>query len=531
MLFGIVARSASTRAWLWAAPLVRALEQGRPCVLVSPLSPEATDFDLVLRDVPGKGLLLRAVEDGRLRVLSFQGDFAINLCRLGAAGFVRELDAQGLELETVIAVDQADELFSTHDSAATLQQAATYRHWALPRGHTFVLGFLNVTPSNPLLGGNQAALSYFAGLADASMGKHGLVLQAEFWESNDQVDAETLAAIGAWPEMSLRVVNGRHASASQGDERSRALAWYVGPPDAALLDQADQVQWEVVDSLQPLFASHAPERHAVLVIDRSTNFDDFLCQLQSLRSRLGSNHKIVLRESGFRLREFPQRAMLKAAGADAVISQAEPLANAAALLRDLSSQPIDNTRADDLLVKNEELQTLALIQLARGGRLPLSQFIAEVEEVLSHGEPLQMPCTLAEIPCTQEAGDGVLFFPVLFPEATTRPGDLSTSAAGVQLYFLKGCRQHDAVKVIERVLHHGEPLQSSDRLNLYSGFSAVRSRLKELTAEEPAEGLNNRETQDARAKAEAAWRANASDLPAAVDRLIAQAAARSRRSA
>ena len=84
LLYGMVVKGTRARGWLWAAPLIRALEHGRSCVLITSLNPASGDFQLVLRHVPGAIVLQTAIEDGRLALLLPTGDNSVNLYRRGA---------------------------------------------------------------------------------------------------------------------------------------------------------------------------------------------------------------------------------------------------------------------------------------------------------------------------------------------------------------------------------------------------------------------------------------------------------------
>jgi hypothetical protein len=497
-LYAIGLETAAARGALWVAPIRAALAEGRPCVLITPLSPDQGTFATVLRQGGAPTELSAAFEQQRLKLFTANADHDTHLFRRGAAGYVQELDHFGIEDGALIVIDQSDDLFTPHDHQAVVQQARIYGEWARQRGHTMLLLFLRSSASRPILDGNQAALQHFCGVARVQPEANGLLMQMDFWRTpaGDQVgrslsfgaDTSTHAlppqAAGPATPADLPARGQAPATAEEGREgrisprapRGRQRVWYVGPAEAGLDALATQVQWLRARSINELLTRVASQKkgaNALVALGESTDFGLFVQQMQDLRALLGPHARIVVRESRYRVREHLQRKLLLRAGVDNVLAAVAPPSTWAALLTGERVAPPEVITVPASLAL-EDWQPM-LVEPPASGWLANGLFLQQADAALQRNRALEVPSTLAEVEVRRESDvdwDAAA-------ACAARRGDLATRTADTLVFLLQGCRERDAVQVVNRWLSNQGLQQGVKRTSLFAD-EAIAERLDDL---------------------------------------------------
>jgi hypothetical protein len=471
-MYAMGVETAAARGGLIVVPLLSALSEGRPCVLITPLEPDEDAFKDMLLAVPGAAALPAALHDGRLKLFCAIGDYGVNLFIHGAVGFVRELEQFGVEPGSLVVIDQADDLFTAHDHLAAAHQAQVYQQWCRSQGHTLLMLHLRSSPARPLLDGNQAALQPFSGVARITSERGGLCMSVDFWR--------TATGCRVGEAMSLDTFWGAATAAARTAVETagslREEFWYAGPHDADFAVSTHDVRWRRVDSVDDILRAGGAGQGALLVFDAADDFSTFLERVVALRRLMGEQARIVVRESHYRLREHLQRRMLLWAGADAVLARNDPATMAAELLR----APRNGTALDAAVPSEATMDrwTDLAANSRRIGLLPTAHFTVEAEELLRRSGFLDIPCTLAEVHVEGEREPG---WPPI-EHLVTRTGDLATSAHGAQIFLLHGCRDRQALEVVTRWIEHAGGC-AVDRITLFTGHASIAKRLGALRVE------------------------------------------------
>lgn len=486
-LYAIGLETAAARGALWVAPIRAGLAEGRPCVLITPLSPEQDTFAAVLRQGGHQSELASAFEAQRLKLFTASADHDTHLFRRGAAGYLQELDHFGVGDEALIVIDQSDDLFTPHDHQAVVQQARLYGEWARQHGHTMLLLFLRSSASRPILDGNQAALQHFGGVARVQPEANGLVMQMDFWRTSagDQLGGVRLLG-GDGPAADPPPAAPASPRSPSRAARGRQRVWYVGPVEPGLDALDAQIQWLRARSMNELLtrvASQKKDANALITLGDLADFGLFLQQVQDLRALLGPDARIVLRESRQRVRAHLQRKLLLHAGVDSVLACDEPPAAWAPLLTGarLPSPEVITVPAS---LRLEDWQPL-LNEPAASGWLTGERFLQQAHDALQRNHRLEVPCTLAEV---ETRGDSEVDWDTAAACAARR-GDLATRSASTLLFLLQGCRERDAVQVVNRWLAEQGLQQGVKRTSLFAD-EAIADRLDDLRQDlgAPADG-------------------------------------------
>ena len=475
---GLVVQDASSRGLLWVRLVLEALERGRPCVLITALDPGSDEFDWVIERAENADLLRAALDDGRVMAFTAIGDYGFNLFRLGANGLLRELDKFGLKSGSVVVVDQAEDFFTPHDPAATLRQVSHYRQWCNQRQHQLALLFLRSSPERPPLGGNQAALSYFNALFNASVRRSGLHLQSLMSRDELAIGLDGYArhalADGSMGRELEEVVDFQALFAAPRPPSvrpDRPAAWYVGSYLGEVSKQWPQFAWRCASDINDLMSHETAVDVIVVDFDGELALREFSDRLAVLRQSMASTSRLVVRETAGRIREFPQRRLLKAVGVDDFSDRYAPLP-----ATDGQSPASDTAKARSPLEIDQLLSLVdggTLSNQARG--LTLSEFVDQALERLEINERLGFPCTLAELSDTAS-----LSVALDRADLSIRPGDLFGRAQSSGLWLLQGCPASEAVRVVHRVLEMvGAP--GVGAISLFSDVESIVQRLSTLT--------------------------------------------------
>lgn len=475
-VYAVGIETAAARLPILLAPLQSALLAGRPCVLITRLDPRECPLSEVLergrRALEGVG----EIEPARLQVLSAVGDYAVNLFMHGAEGYVAELDRNIITPGSLVLVDEADDLYTLHDHGALVQQARTYQAWCQRHRHTMLQLHLRTGTHRPMLDGNQAAAQYLAGVARVTAQPEGLRLTTDFWTTPSGLRIGSVVALES------------QVPAPTRPDASRPHLWYVGPTEGELDELGRQFAVRraasVAEVLRWTRGGHNDGLSIVVTLDSCPGFAGCLEQLAQLRAAVGERTRIVVRESGYRLREYTQKRQLLRAGVDLVLPHTQPLPKLARQLLLLQLRPPRNEArsAETAAAAGEVPEPWVLeLQLDPGAEAPSgTAFVDEAERRVLSSASWQVPCALVEVEfedntATEASARGALKF--------GRSGDLTVATTpSARLFFLHGCRGRDGINAVTRDMDD-DLAQRVRRIHLHAGDSAIVERLGQLRAE------------------------------------------------
>jgi len=476
-MHGIVVQDASARGQLWVQLVLTALNQGRPCVLITELDPASDEFSWVIQHADYDGRFRAAIDDGLLSVFMTTGDYIFNLFRLGARGLLGELDEYGVRSGSVVIIDQADDFFTPHDPAATVRQASQYRRWCFEHEHQVAMLFLRGSPLHPPLAGNQAALSYFNAMIGASVRLSGLHLErlvnaASPVAAFDKLVGRPIANSESMESSSdaVDIYSIFDVSQRSNSHSGRPQAWYIGGFLFEVIQQWPQYAWRRVRDLDELMNVENSADTIVIDVAGDAELRTFANRLFELRNTVGFASHIVVRETDWRIREFPQRRLLKAAGVSVITARHAPFP----ALGEHSDRS-ELAGAEQHLVFEAFLSADDdMLGSTRASDLPLSEFVDQARSRVDRNERLGFPCTLAEVVETQ------LLRETLGRTASgVRPNDLSCQAPGRRLWLLQGCPASESVRVIQRALERSGVFTIA-AVSLFADAASIKSRLEAL---------------------------------------------------
>ncbi len=242
-VYAVGIETAAARLPLLLAPVQAALRAGRPCVLITRLNPEQGPLADVL--VHARKLIDAFGVGGtdRLQVFTAVGDYGVNLLLHGAERYLQELDQFELASGSLVLIDEADDLYTSHDHGALVQQAKAYQAWCARHQHTMVQLHLRTSAHHPLMEGNQAAAQYLSGIARVTSQLGGLQAAIDFWESSSGTRTGVvvpleplLSSLRSNPAMNGAATASSPAATSEpaGTVAPLPCVWYVATPDVDL---------------------------------------------------------------------------------------------------------------------------------------------------------------------------------------------------------------------------------------------------------------------------------------------------------
>lgn len=497
-VYAVGIETAAARLPMLLAPLQAALRSGRPCVLITRLTPEEAPFADVLAHARQMVEATGGAGAAHLQVFTAVGDYAVNLFLHGVDRYLQELDQFEIAPGSLLLIDEADDLYTPHDHVALVQQARTYRAWCERHQHTMVQLHLRTSAHRPLMEGNQAAAHYLSGLARVTSHPEGLRMAIDFWESPAGVQTGLVMPLDPLmtPSRRLPAMNGvaagfTAAAAPQPGSVAAALpsVWYVGQPDADLGDWRRQFKVRTAASLTEVLPwrrdDESDSLSIVVTLASLDEFAGFVEQLAQLRANAGDRARIVVRESRYRLREHTQKRLLLRAGVDSVLPPSQSLKDLAPLLLQPRLEPaVEVTDAD-----GDASEPLALEAQSTDeeGWLCRSAFVDEAERRMQRSMLRQVPCALAEIDFEDLPAPDEVSAAKMEPQAG-RTGDLTTALPGARFFFLQGCRGRDVMSVVTRCMDDAAA-RRVQRIHLYTGESAIVDRLAQLRQEAASETL------------------------------------------
>lgn len=476
-LYAVQVSSPPARSALLTLSLSAAVRAEQPSVLVTNGS---------LRRILGRGRLQEAIRDESLAVFTLRESTAKNIFRHGPERFVQELDLFGFPPEALYVFDGADDLFTLQDPFIAAEQIRCYREWVRERDGCGLLIFSLLGSNSQFASTYQSLLDHVDGAVRLESGKEQLEWIVDFWASPTGVVASR--ALRARIES-----NGVLSIAENAGEKTigkTQLGMGEGSPDATVLAKAKDEQdvyymdstlagiakgapgkWTLCDSLVGLMHASrgAVAAAAILVFDRSTDLRQLAQAVHTLRTSLGKQFKIIVRELDASLR-YQNELLLLRLGANLILHRDVPVARLQLSIQSLNGQMF----ARDIDVNFDH--ALASVSVTKGvGYCAAPQFVQQVSDIVERSKALSIPYALirAKAPVGTTVEQAVPRFKL------TRNGDMVTAINDDIFLFLSACPEASLLPTLKRVA--GDRFQDDFReMSFAIQEAAVKTQLAEL---------------------------------------------------
>ena len=442
-LYVVQVSSPPARSALATLSLGAAIRADQPAALVSNGS---------VRRLLTKGRLAEAVREDRVSIFTLKESAAKNIFRHGAERFVQELDLFEFPPGGFYVFDGADDIFTLQDPFIAAEQIRVYREWVRDKEGCGLLVFSLLGASSQFAGTYQALLDHVDGAVRVESGKEQLEWIVDFWASPSgvvasralraRIESNGVLAIATGPSdatMTRMAASGTPLPAAAEDEKD------VFFMDSTLvgISKTAEGKWTYCDNLVGLMHASrgAVAAAAILVFDRTTDLRQLAQAVHTLRTGLGKQIKIIIRELDASLR-YQNELLLLRLGASLIIHRDVPVARLQLAIQSLAGQ----TFSRDVDVNFDH--ALASVSTTHAvGYVPPPVFCQQVADIVERSKALAIPYALvrAKFPLGQSPEQAVQRFKL------TRNGDMVTASHDEVLLFLSAVPQASLLPTLKRV--------------------------------------------------------------------------------
>jgi cellulose biosynthesis protein BcsE len=447
-VYALVVDTPPARFPLLTASLSGALDQGllTSLLLATPPQPWLERLEQL-----GMSATEDAVQTGRLQVFQQQTDFTKKIFRHGTPAFVQELEHFGLPRDSLLVVDQADDLLSLHDMGLASGQAEVLSHWARAQGITMLLVFTRVAAVPGAAACLNGLMDSLRGIARLGGHNDGLNLRFEYWQSPSGTVAAKDFALSiqdnGWykvqpsvPEATLS--NGASLERLQTEGLSHDFYYLDHQLDT--LSQMVPGQWSKSESVMAILreAMGSPTPTVLLCFKPGQSLRNLAESVHALRLSLGRRARLVVVERDMSLR-YANEVLLLRLGANLILHRDMTEARMLLMLESLQGQIFSRDLAIDF-----EQALLSVTTPSRMGYAHPSSFCSEVLQVVERLNQLNVPSSLVVAPLVSP--DQVLA--LLKTVQVFRQGDLFTTDGVNCYFFFCGCPSDQLSQVWAKVM-------------------------------------------------------------------------------
>lgn len=439
-LYAVQVSSPPARSALVTLSLAAAVRANTPSVLVTNGSP---------RRLLARGRLEQAMREDKLDIFTLKESTAKNIFRQGPERFVEELELFGFPPEGYFVFDGADDLFTLQDPFIAAEQIRCYREWVREKDGCALLVFSLLGSNSQFSSTYQSLQDHLDGAVRLESGKEQLEWVVDFWASPSgvvasrshpaRIESNGVLAISEKTEVRAAAGPGAAPAAPAADEKD------VFSMDSTLAGIAKQAagKWVFVDNVVSLMhaSRSAVAASVILVFDRSSDLRQLAQAVHTLRTGLGKQVKIVIRELDASLR-YQNELLLLRLGANLVLHRDVPVARLQLAIESLNGQVFSR----DVDVNFDA--ALASVSTSHAcGYLPPPQFCQQAGDIVERSKALTIPYALVrvKIPKGQGAGEVVGKFRL------NRNGDMVTATNEDIFLFLSACPQASLLPTLKRV--------------------------------------------------------------------------------
>jgi cellulose biosynthesis protein BcsE len=440
-LYAIQVSSPPARSALITQSVAAAVRANSPAVIVTNGSPQR---------LLSRGRLENAIADEKLAVFTLKESTAKNIFRHGAPRFVEELELFGFPFEGFFVFDGADDLFTLQDPFIAAEQIRTYREWVREKDGCGLLVFTLLGSQSQFASTYQALLDHVDGAVRVESGKEQLEWIVDFWASPAGVVASralpasiqengVLAATEKKADMPDTTVAKMAAVQAAKDEKD------VFSMDSTLVGISKQSagKWTFCDNLVGLMHScrGSVSAAAILVYDRSSDLRQIAQAVHTLRTSLGKQFKIIVRELDASLR-YQNELLLLRLGANLIVHRDVPVARMELAIQSLAGQTF--SREVDV---NFDHALASVSTTHPCGFVPAAQFVQHAADIVERSKALAIPYALVRVKLPK----GVSAEQAVGRFKLKRNGDMVTTTNEDLYLFLSACPQASLLPTLTRV--------------------------------------------------------------------------------
>lgn len=410
-------------------------------VLRSPVS-------VVLRRLEQRGINTREVlQQNRLLILQKSDNQSEKLIRYGARHFTDELDYYNASKDSLLIVENAEDLFTLEDPRLASEQAKIYQEWYQSTHTTALLFFSIAKIQSSQIAALRTLSETFAGLAEFGQAGIQLSWRVNHWQSPFASLSHREYAVSFDTEGTRLVaagyqLEGLDAHIKHAPDQDRVIT-------TATVVQGERgvpANWRIVNDLDALIEAAEGSVAATCLID-FVNGDKLHLLARAvhlLRQKHGPGLRIIVRERKLRLR-YSDELLLLRLGANTVVYAEVNFSRFISLIESLRDQIYTGTVPDHF-----EAAVHAAMPPPHMGYLNPLAFCAMVRENLAQSARIGIESTLACLYLLPE----ISHVDALGSIKIKRQGDLFTADHRGIWIFLYACREPDADATLERLHEH-----------------------------------------------------------------------------
>lgn len=443
--YAIHAKQARGATACFESSIVEALGNQRTAIAVI-RSPVAE----LLRRLEVQGINIQKVlQQNRLLILQKSDNHKEKLFRYGARHFTDELDYYNVPKDSLLLVENAEDLFTLDDGRIAGEQAKIYAQWYQSTGTTALLFFSIAKIHGHQIAALRTLGDVFAGLAEIGQSGIQLSWRVNHWQSplaslSHREYAMGFDAHGTQLVAAGYQLEGLDTQIKHAPDQDRVIA-----TDAVIQgERGVPANWRIVNDLDALLEAAEGSIAATCLLDfvNGDKLNLLARAVHHLRQKYGPGLRIVIRERKLRLR-YSDELLLLRLGANTVVYAEVNFSRFIALIDSLRDQIYSDAVPD-----NFEDAVHAAMPPPHMGYLNPQAFCSMVRDNLAQSARIGIESTLACLYLLPEIAhvDALRLFKI------KRQGDLFTADNRGIWIFLYACREPDADATLERL--HAHPL-------------------------------------------------------------------------
>lgn len=412
------------------------------------------------------------LKQGRLQILERTGEASEKLLVHGARHFTDELDFFTLPKNTLLVLENAEDLFTLSDVHLASEQARIYQQWAQSANVTVMLFFSVARVEASQIASLRTLSDLFAGVAEFAQAGIQFSWHINHWQSPFasishreyavSFDAEGIRLLAAGYQL-----EGLDAQIKNAPDQGRVIATET----VVHGERGVPSHWRIVKDLDELLEAAEGAIAATCLIDfiNGDKLHVLARAVHHLRQKHGPGLRIIVRERKLRLR-YSDELLLLRLGANTVVYAEVNFSRLISLIESLREHIYSGDVPDHF-----EAAVHAAMPPPHMGYLKPIEFCEMVRDSLAQSARLGIESTLAYLALLPEIShvDALRLFNI------KRRGDLITADHRGIWIFLYACREPDVDATLERLHTHPLAQTFEGQIRYFSSVS-IQSAIDKL---------------------------------------------------
>lgn len=443
--YAVNVQHAHTAMACFISTIAEALGNQRAAIAV--LRSPATEF---LQRLEQQGVdTEKALQQDRLLILQKSDQHSEKLLRHGARHFTDELDYFNASKDSLLLVENAEDLFTLADPRLAGEQAKIYQQWYQSTGATALLFFSIAKIHGSQIAALRTLSDAFAGLAEFGQSGIQFSWRVNHWQSPFSSLSHREYAVSFDAQGTRLIAAGYQLEGLDAQIRHAPDQERVITTEAVVQgERGVPAKWRIVNDLDALLEAAEGSVAATCLIDfvNGDKLHLLARAVHHLRQKHGPGLRIIIRERKLRLR-YSDELLLLRLGANTVVYAEVNFSRFISLIDSLRDQIYTGTVPDHF-----EDAVHAAMPPPHMGYLNPQTFCGMVRDNLAQSARIGIESTLACLYLLPEIShvDALRSFKI------KRQGDLFTADHRGIWIFLYACREPDVDATLERL--HAHPL-------------------------------------------------------------------------